>query len=55
MQTPWSGTNAQRVALAQLAPSSSAWPQSLTQATAYPNPAVGSSSTDAAPGAARSH
>ena len=41
VQTPWSGTNAQRVALAQLAPS----PQLnvvpvLATATAYPNPAT---------------
>ena len=39
-QTPWSGTNAQRVALAQLAPNSTGITTSLARATAYPNPAT---------------
>lgn len=37
-QTPWSGTNAQRVALAQLAPTSSAISGALASASVYPNP-----------------
>ncbi|WP_223650244.1 DUF4331 family protein [Hymenobacter psoromatis] len=45
VQTPWSGTNAQRVALAQLAPTQLGLAPTLTQASAYPNPAAGSSST----------
>ena len=45
VQTPWSGTNAQRVALAQLAPKQLGLAPVLTQATAYPNPAAGGSST----------
>ena len=45
VQTPWSGTNAQRVALAQLAPTQLGLAPTLTQASAYPNPAAGSGST----------
>ncbi|MBF9141702.1 DUF4331 family protein [Hymenobacter properus] len=41
VQTPWSGTNAQRVALAQRTTSLGLSP-SLTVAQAYPNPFVGS-------------
>ena len=44
-QTPWSGTDAQRVALAQLAPTQLGLAPALTQATAYPNPAAGGVST----------
>ena len=41
-QTPWSGTTAQRVALAQLAPSPSlGLAPNLTVASAYPNPSTG--------------
>jgi hypothetical protein len=41
VQTPWSGTNAQRVALAQRTTGLGLSP-SLTVAQAYPNPFVGS-------------
>ena len=41
VQTPWSGTTAQRVALAQLAPTQMGLKPVLTQATAYPNPSAG--------------
>ncbi|QKG52944.1 DUF4331 family protein [Hymenobacter sp. BRD67] len=42
VQTPWSGTNAQRVALAQLAPSQNlGFAPTLTMASAYPNPSTG--------------
>jgi len=41
VQTPWSGTTAQRVALAQLAPTQLGLASTLTQATAYPNPSTG--------------
>ena len=45
MQAPWSGTNAQRVALAQLAPSTGVgMSTSLARATAYPNPSTGATS-----------
>ncbi len=42
VQTPWSGTTAQRVALAQLAPSQNlGFAPTLTMASAYPNPSAG--------------
>ncbi len=42
-QTPWSGTTAQRIALAQLAPSPTLnLGANLAMATAYPNPSTGS-------------
>ena len=41
VQTPWSGTTAQRIALAQLAPTQLGLMPTLTQATAYPNPSTG--------------
>ncbi len=42
VQTPWSGTNAQRIALAQLAPSQTlGLSPNLTVASAYPNPSTG--------------
>jgi len=43
VQTPWSGTNAQRIALAQMAPGPGLnLAPNLTVATAYPNPSSGS-------------
>ncbi|QKG56920.1 DUF4331 family protein [Hymenobacter sp. BRD128] len=43
VQTPWSGTTAQRIALAQLAPSQNlGLAPNLTVASAYPNPSSGS-------------
>ena len=42
VQTPWSGTNAQRIALAQLAPGQTlGLAPNLTVASAYPNPSTG--------------
>jgi hypothetical protein len=42
VQTPWSGTNAQRIALAQLSPSQTlGLAPNLTVASAYPNPTTG--------------
>ena len=45
VQAPWSGTAAQRVALAQTAPAQLNLVPNLTQASAYPNPATGNIST----------
>ena len=41
VQTPWSGTNAQRVALAQRSPSGLGLSPQLAVASAYPNPSSG--------------
>ena len=42
VQTPWSGTTAQRIALAQFAPTQTSLTPSMLQASAYPNPSAAS-------------